>query len=75
MDGSGLTQSSLLQISGHVLHRLMDLVSVPEDEPGGQDVLEGVAAQALVHLAVLAQVLGQTSTQLLNIEREDQPCE
>ena len=73
MDSSGLAQSSLLQIFGHVLHRLVDLLSVPEDEPGGQDVLEGVAAQALVHLAVLAEVLGHTSTQLLSTERGGGP--
>ena len=60
MDGSRLAKSSILQILGHVLQGLVDLVSVAEDEPGGQDVLEGVAAQALVHLAVLAQVLKDT---------------
>ena len=60
MDGSRLVQSSLLQIFGDVLQSLVDLVSVAEDEPGGQDVLESVAAQTLIHLAVFAQVLKDT---------------
>ena len=64
MDGHGLAQSSLLQILGHVLQGLVDLVGVAEDEPGGQDVLEGVAAQTLIHLAVLAQVLKDTPSVL-----------
>ena len=55
----------------------MELLSVAEDEPGGQDVLQGVAAQSLIHLAVLAEVLRHTSAQLLSTEggEEDQPCE
>ena len=35
----------------------MDLVRVPEDEPGGQDVLQGVAALPSVDLTVFRQVL------------------
>ena len=74
VDSGGLAQSSLLQIFGHVLHRLVDLIGVPEDEPGGQDVLECVAAQTLVDLAVLAEVLRHTST-VSSSEREgDSPC-
>ena len=74
MDSGGLAQSSLLQIFGHVLHRLVDLIGVPEDEPGGQDVLECVAAQTLVDLAVLAEVLRHTSTVSSSERKGDSPC-
>ena len=63
MHDTGDHQSSRLQVPGHVLHRLVHLVRVPEYEPRGQDVLQGVAAQGLVHLAVLREVLKYVQSQ------------
>ena len=44
--------ASLTQVAGHVLHGLVNLVAVTEDEPRGEDVLEATTAQAPVHLTI-----------------------
>ena len=43
---------SLAEEAGHVLHGLVHLVAVAEDEPRGKNVLEAAASQPPVHLTI-----------------------
>ena len=47
----------LAQVGGHPLHGLGHLVTVPEDEPGGKDVLEAGAAHAPIQFSILGYIL------------------
>ena len=47
----------LAQVAGHVLHGLVHLVTVSEDEPRGKNVLEAAASQSPVNLAVFGEIL------------------
>ena len=47
----------LAQVAGHVLHGLVHLVAVSEDEPRGKNVLEAAASQSPVNLAVFGEIL------------------
>ena len=49
----------LAQVAGHVLHGLVHLVAVPEDEPRGKNVLEAAASQTPVNLAVFREILNK----------------
>lgn len=47
----------LAEVAGHVLHGLVHLVTVAEDEPRGKNVLEAAASQSPVHLTVFGEIL------------------
>ena len=74
MDGERDTHASLLQVPRHLLHRLLHLVRVSEDEPGGEDVLESVAPEGSVHVAILGEVLMISECREM-FRSSTEPCE